>query len=269
MDRTILIWDTHNSYDNVGTLKSQTNAITCLAWSHTDRLISGSADKSVANWDVEMQKIVRKYKGHTGIVHAVATPARTRDLLASVGDDGTVRVWDQRSKEEMRIVEGKYPVTSVCFDLNGDRVFFGGIDNTIRMYSVGEDTVEEEIHGHQDTISSLELSHDGAYLMSNSFDETLRIWDIRGNAQQRLAKTMSGHSQGNEKTLTRGCWSRDGLYVSCGSIDRCVYIWDTATRKIAQRLGGHNGTVTQVTMGENNTMASSSNDKTIIVSELP
>ena len=52
MDRTILIWDTHNSYDNVGTLKSQTNAITCLAWSHTDRLISGSADKSVANWDV-------------------------------------------------------------------------------------------------------------------------------------------------------------------------------------------------------------------------
>ena len=80
---------------------------------------------------------------------------------------------------------------------------------------------------------------------------------------------MSGHSQGAEKSLIRGSWSRDGLYVACGSIDRCVYIWDTATRKIAQRLGGHTGTVTQVTMGDNNYMASCSNDRTIIVSQLP
>ena len=107
--------------------------------------------------------------------------------------------------------------------------------------------------------------------MSNSFDETLRIWDVRPATQkkERLTKTMSGHSQGSEKTLTRGTWSRDGLYVACGSVDRCVYIWDTATRKIAQRLGGHIGTITQVSMGNNNFMASSSNDRTIIVSELP
>lgn len=80
---------------------------------------------------------------------------------------------------------------------------------------------------------------------------------------------MNGHVQGNEKALIRGCWSRDGLYVCCGSIDRCVYIWDTTTRKIVQRLGGHNGTVTQASMGNNNTLATSSNDKTIIVSQLP
>lgn len=36
-----------------------------------------------------------------------------------------------------------------------------------------------------------------------------------------------------------------------------------------QRLGGHTGTVTQVTMGDGNFMASASNDQTIIVSELP
>lgn len=107
--------------------------------------------------------------------------------------------------------------------------------------------------------------------MSNSFDETLRIWDVRPGVKKadKLTKTMSGHSQGTEKTLMRGTWSRDGLYVGCGSIDRCVYIWDTATQKIAQRLGGHIGTVTQVSMGDNNQMASSSNDKTIIVSQLP
>lgn len=69
--------------------------------------------------------------------------------------------------------------------------------------------------------------------------------------------------------MIRGGWSVDGLYACCGSADRCVYIWDTTTRKIVQRLGGHSGTVIQTCMGKNNWLASCSNDKTVIVSQLP
>jgi Prp8 binding protein len=57
--------------------------------------------------------------------------------------------------------------------------------------------------------------------------------------------------------------------VCCGSADRCVYIWDTTTKKIVQRLGGHTGTVNQAAMGKDNWLASGSNDKNIIVSQLP
>jgi len=83
---------------------------------------------------------------------------------------------------------------------------------------------------------------------------------------------LTGHLQGNEKGLLRGAWSHDSLYVSCGSADKCVYIWDTNTKKIVQKLGGHTGTVNQVDMcfiNKKNYLASCSNDKTIIVSELP
>ena len=107
--------------------------------------------------------------------------------------------------------------------------------------------------------------------MSFSFDETVRIWDVRQgiNEGKRLKKTLSGHVQANEKTLIRGGWSLDGLYACNGSADRCVYIWDTTTRKIVQKLGGHTGTVNQVCMGKQNWLASCSNDKTVIVSQLP
>ena len=57
--------------------------------------------------------------------------------------------------------------------------------------------------------------------------------------------------------------------MCCGSADRCVYIWDTTTKKIVQRLGGHIGTVNHCVMGKDNWLASGSNDKTIIVSQLP
>lgn len=89
------------------------------------------------------------------------------------------------------------------------------------------------------------------------------------NAGNRLKKTLSGYVQGSEKLLIRGGWSVDGLYACCGSADRCVYIWDITTRKIVQRLGGHSGTVVQTCMGRNNWLASCSNDKTVIVSQLP
>ncbi|CAM6001121.1 unnamed protein product [Sphagnum balticum] len=121
-----------------------------------------------------MEKVIRKYKGHKCIVHAVASPKRTLDTIASVGDDGQIKIWEQRSKQE-----------------------------------------------------------------------------------------------GNEKGLLKGGWSRDGLYICCGSIDKCVYIWDTTTKKIVQKLGGHTGTVNQAAMAAGNWLASCSNDKSIIVSELP
>lgn len=99
MDKTIFLWDCNDSYTNVATLKSQTNAITSLHWTHEDKLIAASADRSLCNWDVETSKVIRKYRGHTSIVHSVACPKKTRDLIASVADDGVLRVWDTKSKE--------------------------------------------------------------------------------------------------------------------------------------------------------------------------
>lgn len=59
------------------------------------------------------------------------------------------------------------------------------------------------------------------------------------------------------------------MYIACGSIDKCVYIWDTTTKMIVQKLGGHIGTVNTAKFGDNNYLASGSNDKNIIVSQLP
>lgn len=49
-----MLWSVNNSYENVDVLKSHSNAITALAWSYCDRLVAGSADRTVSNWDAEV-----------------------------------------------------------------------------------------------------------------------------------------------------------------------------------------------------------------------
>lgn len=99
MDKSILVWDCKDSYSNILSLKSQTNAITSVVWSHTDSLVSGSADKTVCSWDIETSKVTRKYKGHNSIIHSVSCPKKTQTYIASVGDDGSLRIWEPRSKQ--------------------------------------------------------------------------------------------------------------------------------------------------------------------------
>lgn len=100
--------------------------------------------------------------------------------------------------------------------------------------------VDFNLMGHTDTITGLSLSPDGSFLLSNSMDQTLRMWDIRpfviGN---RCQKIYTGASHSFEKNLLKCAWSSDQMYISAGSSDRHAYIWDTQTRKVIHKLGGH------------------------------
>jgi Prp8 binding protein len=61
----------------------------------------------------------------------------------------------------------------------GDRIFTAGLDNNIRCFDLRKNETEYLINAHADTVTGLALSADGAYLLSNSMDMTLRVYDVR------------------------------------------------------------------------------------------
>lgn len=175
-----MLWQASGNCDNVAVLNGHGNAVTCLTFDHTNEyLYSGSADKSVIVWNLETNRLAKKYKGHVAIIHSVSAPKKLLNLLATGSDDGTVKIFDTRTKKQSHDFTHKYPITVVCLSEMGDRVFSGGIDNIIRCYNLKTGKIEYTLEGHMDTVSSLAISHDGSFLMSNSFDETVRIWDVR------------------------------------------------------------------------------------------
>jgi WD40 repeat protein len=90
-------------------------------------------------------------------------------------------VWDLRTRKFVHSFEHQYQILSVCFDDLSGKVFAGSLDNTVRVYD-NHMRGEGELYvltGHTDSICSLDISPDGEKLLTNAFDNSLKIWDVR------------------------------------------------------------------------------------------
>ncbi len=124
--------------------------------------------------------------------------------------------------------------------------------------------------GHTDTVTGLSLSPCGSFVLSNSMDNTCRIWDIRPYCPtERCRSILQGHSHNFEKNLLRCSWSKDGNLVAAGSADRFVYVWDVHSKKILYKLPGHTGSVNEIDFHPKEPIIlSASSDKTLFMGEL-
>jgi WD40 repeat protein len=58
-----------------------------------DFIASGSEDESIVIWNRKNENPIHKLIGHIGTVNAVSWNPVHHEMLASGGDDGTIRIW--------------------------------------------------------------------------------------------------------------------------------------------------------------------------------
>jgi Prp8 binding protein len=275
-----VLWDIKGGCQNYNVLSGHKNGVIEVKWASADnRLVSCSADKTVALWDANKGVRIRKYADHSAIVNSCSIARDSPNTFASGSDDCTVIIWDQRDKYQRRTVYHDYQITAVCMSTDGNSVFSGGIDNIIRRWDLrmnSEEAVEIlNLPGHTDTVTGLSLSADGNYLLSNAMDSTLRRWDVKpffaGSADPaaRCERIYAGVHHGAEKQLLRCAWSADQERVACGSADRMVHVWDATSGETLYLLPGHKGSVNDVIFHPHSSViASCGSDKLIYLGEL-
>ncbi|CAL8463196.1 g2730 [Coccomyxa elongata] len=212
-----------------------------LRWGSDGReIVAGTGDHSLYVYNVERQKTVLRITGHQDDVNAVAFLDGSSHLIASGSDDTLIKVWDRRA-----LGRGAKPAGVLV--------------------------------GHSEGLTHLDSKGDGRYLLSNSKDQTARLWDIRkmysaqeynrlprpnipsfGNWDYRWAdfpargyivphphdvsvQAFRGHSV--LQTLIRAYFSpahsTGQRYVYTGSADGSVRIYDIVTGRTVDQLRYH------------------------------
>ncbi|KAL1447977.1 hypothetical protein MTO96_006549 [Rhipicephalus appendiculatus] len=224
----IFFWNTLGECENFGVLSGHTGAVLDMHFSTDGSLLfTASTDKTLGVWDT-----------HHGGAHSSSAVAVTT-AHSSCGTHGSAH---------RLTVSRRATRSQQCPSMTRQsRSSPGGIDNQIKVWDMRKNAVLYRMMGHLDTITGLSLSPDGSYILSNSMDNTLRIWDVRPFApQERCVKILQGHMHNFEKNLLRCAWSPDGSKVTAGSADRYVHIWDTTSRRLIYKLPGHNGSVNDI-----------------------
>ncbi|XP_033331804.1 DDB1- and CUL4-associated factor 11 [Megalopta genalis] len=211
-------------------------------------ILGGANDGYLYVYDRECHQRAFRIEGHDNDVNAVVFADNTSQILYSAGDDGLCKVWDRRTLNE----SSPHPVGVLA--------------------------------GHMDGITYVDPRGDGRYLITNSKDQTIKLWDVRAFSDlmgelntrkavanqtwdyrwQRVPKrihkakhmlegdtsimTYRGHSV--LQTLIRCHFSPSSItgqrYIYTGCAAGRVIIYDVLTGRIVSTLGEHSGCVRDV-----------------------
>ena len=178
--------------------------------------------------------------------------------LASGSDDGTVKLWDVATRENIAILEGHWgEVTSVSFSPDGKTLASGSDDGTVKLWDVATRENIATLDRHRGSVSSVSFSPDGTTLASGSDDGTVKLWDV---ATRENIATLRGHTA----DVSSVSFSPDGTTLASGSDDATVKLWDVATRENIATLEGHAAPVSSVSFSpDGTTLASGASDETV------
>ena len=118
------------------------------------------------------------------------------------------------------------------------------------------------LDGHSGPVSAVALSADGRTVVSGSYDNSIKVWDVNSGD---CLRTLDGHSN----WVNAVALSADGRTVVSGSYDNSIKVWDLNSGDCLRTLGGHSSGVSAVALSaDGRTVVSGSSDNSIKVWDL-
>lgn len=151
--------------------------------------------------------------------NAIATG---RSISAIMTVNGIVLVKDNQIISQ--VIDLPYEAVSICMSRDDSKLYVGGRDNIIHVYSVDGNCLNEthQMSGvHQQPVYSIALSNDGKMLASADVRDVI-VWNIDCNYETIVGKSRWCFHKQRINALT---WSHDDNFLASGSNDDSIFVW--------------------------------------------
>ena len=218
----------------------------------------GSLYGQVHVWEgVQSQTLRLSLSAHTDVVQALAF-SLDRQLLASGGQDGTIKLWDigARLGASPNPTDGRSRGAAPCgallwtgwqecplslaFSPDGRVLASGGVDATVRLW-------ETSSHGacprgtnlqtlaHPSYVSAVAFSPNGRLLASGCINGQIRLWEWQKGSTTTWVEVLSLQSN----WVLSLAFAPDGrMLASTSKGDQYVYLWEVESGQLLHTLPG-------------------------------
>jgi WD40 repeat protein len=179
--------------------------------------------------------------------------------LASGSVEGTVKVWDTGTGQEVLAFHHAAGIWTLAFSPDSRRLAAAGGNSTVKVWDLTAGKEALILRGHIETVSAVAFSPDGWRLASGGGDGVVKIWDATTPAE---AVTLSGALA----TINDVAFSPDGRRLAIANSVNTVRVLDTTTGIEVLVLRGHCGDVVRVAYDPGGRrIASAGQDRTVRV----
>ncbi len=155
-----------------------------------------------------------------------------KQLLASGGDDGNVRLWNTKSGNQSLVLPHGSLVAAIAFSPDGKTLATGCDDNKVRFW----DPASGELLGDFSSLSAparfLAFSPDGRFLAIGERSENITVLDARSGKVSFRCMTTSDHVKGL-------CFSSDSAILYSGDDNGFLSFWSVPRQKLQHQLLTH------------------------------
>ncbi|EIW79559.1 WD40 repeat-like protein [Coniophora puteana RWD-64-598 SS2] len=195
-------------------------------------IVSCSKDTLIHVYSRDTLELVHVLRGHEGPVNAIAgldsevdSSGRLVSHVVSASGDGKMILWDVESGERIRVFEG-HDRGLACIEFKNDLILSGSNDCTIKLWRASTGECLHTFAGHTMLVRALCFDPHTGYIVSASYDRTVRVWEWREGenayARERGWPTGDGESRTSTSsaTSTRTTASRRSKTQGAGRLIR-------------------------------------------------
>lgn len=263
-DNTQRIWDAADGAQVRALTPDVSPAIRLIWLADTNQIVEFLADGTIVQVDAASETVTNELHEHTAGVWSVAWSPNGR-LLATGGHDGTVRLWQPETAEQVGMIEAhEYAVSAVSFSPDGDFLASAGEDSFLRLWDVAQQLkVGEWSNPNFGGLSSVAYAPRSPWLAVADWGG--HVWLLDANDLMVRADWQAFEGT----AVTQLAWSPDEQLLATSGPDTAVRVWQAteapgsrAMPTLFTELAGHGGEVTDVSWSPDGTqIATGSHDQ--------